>query len=67
VPVREDEALLRLIPKGWVKTRGPDQFGRVAFEPKPHDADGISLYRERFLRPERLVTALAAPANYFVV
>ena len=66
-PIDREEKLLRLIPKDWHKANKPIPFGRIAFQPRDRDEDGLSLYREKWVTAHRLVSTRRSPEKWFVV
>jgi hypothetical protein len=67
VRLRNEENLLRLITKDWYKPKGPVRFGRLAFQPNGNDTDGISLYREQFVTPEKVAASVKRRLGQFYV
>ena len=46
--------------------RSPVPVQRVAFAPNQKDTDGISVFRELFITPERIASAGRSSAGYYV-
>ena len=67
-PVKRDEYVLRRIPNNpdWYVASLPIQIQRVAFAPNAKDTDGLSIFRELFVTPERVAHAGRNPAGYYV-
>ncbi len=57
-PVQEDEAVLRLINKVYLNPALPTPVQPEAFRPTADDADGVSVFRERFVSPEELLESV---------
>jgi hypothetical protein len=66
-PIDREEQLLRLIPKDWHRPKNPIPFGKIAFQPRDNDEDGLSLYREKWVTAHRLVSTRRSPEKWFVV
>ena len=59
-PVAPDEFVLRRVAKDYYQANLPIPIQWVAFKPWPRDATGLSVYRERSVRAERIVASVIA-------
>ena len=69
-PVDPSESILRRIPCRTLDSYNPALAIPVtpfAFRPNNQDTNGISLYRERLVSPQRLASTAGMPANFYVV
>jgi hypothetical protein len=65
-PVGIDEFVLRRIHKNNFDFKLSPPVKRPAFEPNPHDDDGLSVHRELFITAENLAWRGRKPGEYFI-
>ena len=68
-PIDEDEFVLRRIHVNAYKALLTPPILRIAFEPNKNDTTGISVYRERFVKPADTLTRIDPEkrSSYLVV
>ncbi len=65
-PITAQEFVLRRIHKNQVILTSPTPIQRNAFEPKPRDDTGISVYREAIVSAAAVAAAGAKAGEYYV-
>src|SRR5262245_16631952 len=65
-PIALDEFVLRRIHKNQFIASNPTPVQRNAFEPKPADTKGISVYREAIVTAAQIAAAGAKAGEYYV-
>src|SRR6266498_235578 len=68
-PIADDEFVLRRVHVSAYKEQITPPILRIAFQPNKNDTTGISVYRERFVKPADTLSGIDAlkRASYLVV
>ena len=65
-PVARAEFVLRRIHPNHIDAQLNPAVQRVAFQPSPKDTDGLSVYRELFVTPQRVAMAGRQGVQYHI-